>query len=153
MAYRTAWLTVGGEVKRMERIAAAAITPGHLVALTSANKFQAHGSAGQNAAAIFAVEDDLQGREIGTAYSTGERVQANVGRPGDEVAALIEDGQTIAIGDYLESAGDGTLRKHVASSAGAVEYPKAIVAMALEAVDLSDSSAADPSNRIRVMVV
>jgi len=142
---------------RREAVANAAITPGHLVELMSTSKVRVHATASGNAIPMFAVEDDLQGNDISDAYAAADQVQYNVMQPGDEVYALLANGQNIAVGDFLESAGDGTLQKYVAdtwASAGAgTIYPRAIVALALEAVDMSDSSAADPTGRIKVMVV
>lgn len=152
MAHRTIKIKDFTDIRK-EALADGAITPGHLLERTSAGKFKVHSSAGQNATRLFAIEDDLQGKEIGDAYATGARVSAHVFRTGDEVYALLADGQNVAIGDFLESAGDGTLRKHSASSASVVEYPEAVVAMALEAVDMSGSAGVDPSGRIVVEIV
>ena len=152
MAYRT--ITLMGDPVRKESTAAAAITPGMLIERTSADKVQAHSSAGQNAEKMFALEDDLQGNEIGTAYSADNIVQIGFFKPGDEVYALLADGENAAIGDYLESNGSGYMRVYAASSAGAVEYPSSIVGVALEALDMSGSSGADPaSQRIRIEIV
>ena len=104
-----------------------------------------HANAGQPAQSLFAVEDELQGKEISDAYTTGTLIQANVFRKGDEVHALIADGEDIDIGDFLESAGDGTLQEWSEDSAGAVEYPSSIVAQAIESCDMSGSSGEDPS--------
>lgn len=135
---------------RKEKKAAAAITPGHLLERTSADKFQVHSTAGGNAQMIFACEDELQGKDIDTAYAADAVVLANVCRAGDEVFALLKDGENVSIGDYLESAGDGTLQEFTQSSDS---FDERIVAVALEAVDLSGSSAADPSARILVEIV
>lgn len=151
MAIKT--IQVKGTGIRNEREAAAAITPGMLIERTSADKVQAHSNAGQNAARLFAVEDDLQGKDIDTAYGAGDRVQFNVFRPGDWVFALLADGQNAGIGDYLESNGDGYLKVHAAGSAGVVEYPEAIVAQAVEALDLSSSSGAETTQRIKVEII
>lgn len=152
MAYKT--ITIMGDGVRKEATATAvAITPGMLVERTSAGLVQAHSNAGQPAQTMFAVEDDLQGNEITDNYSASAIIQFNVFRRGDEVYAILNDGEDVSIADFLESAGNGKLRKHTASSAGAVEYPNSIVGVALEAVDMSDSSAADPSGRIRVEIM
>ena len=150
MAYRT--IIIKGDGVGVEAVANAAITPGMVCQLMSTGKVRAHANAGQNAEALIAIEDELQGREIGTAYSADNVVLMRRFQPGDEFYGLINDGENIAIGDYLESAGNGKLRKHTADSAGAVEYPNAIIGVALEAVDMSDSSAADPSGRCIVRV-
>jgi hypothetical protein len=147
---------------RFNRAAAAAITPGHLVELTSADKVQVHANAGQNAARMFALEDNLQGKEISQAYAADDQVRVGVFRAGDIVNARLADGQNISIGDLLESAGDGTLQAHTpdteslgADSSGNLTtiYSHQIVGVATEAVDMSGSSAADPTNLIAVMII
>ncbi|MHA1809352.1 MAG: hypothetical protein ACTSYH_03465 [Candidatus Heimdallarchaeaceae archaeon] len=146
MAYRT--VILAGDPIRGEGKANATITPGMLIERMSTGNLRAHASAGQNAQRMFAIEDDLQGNDISDNYSANNRVQYVVCRRGDRIAALIADGEDIAIGDLLESNGDGYLKEHSASSAGAVEYPECIVAIAREAIDLSDSSGADPSSQL-----
>lgn len=128
-----------------ELIAAAAITPGMLVEVTSAGKVQAHSSAGQNALPKFALEDELQGKTINEDYSANDPVQVWTPYRGDLVYAILADGENASIGSELESNGDGTLRVHTADSAGAVEYPQSIVGIAREAVDLSGSSGEESS--------
>lgn len=131
-----------------------AITPGHLVQLDSAGVVKVHASAGQNAEKAFALEDDVQGNDITDAYATGNQVLYGVFKSGDEVCGILADGQK-AIGgvSWLESNGNGELRVHSADSAGAVEYPQAIVGMAMDNVDASDSAAtAVASRRIRVRI-
>lgn len=117
-------------VNRRELIAGGAITPGHLVKRNSSNQLVVHPTASKFAQAMFATEDELQGKTISQAYAQGDRVQANVCMPGDQVNALLKASENIAIGDYLESAGDGTLQKMVLSSADDPQFP---VAVALEA--------------------
>lgn len=133
---------------RNEYDAAAAITPGELLELTAAGKVQAHASAGGNAPRMFAFEDELQGKDIDEDYAADKPVQVWHPVPGDEVLAILADGEDVSIGDLLESNGDGTLRKHEAGSAGVVEYPEAIVAQALEAKDLSGSSGEESSGAL-----
>lgn len=141
-----------------ERTANAAITPGHLIELMSTDKVRVHATAGGNVAPVmFAVEDDLQGNGIDDAYAATDRVKYIVPRAGDEINAILANGQTAAIGSLLESAGDGTLRVYtadVADSTATTIYPRAIVGVAQEALDLSGSSGADPaSSRIRTQIV
>lgn len=147
MAYRTIevkkWVP-----KRDEKVAAGAITPGFLLELDSAGKVQAHSTAEGTAHKIFAVEDDLQGKEISQAYSTGDVVQVCYADAGDEIYALIADGEDIAIGDYLVSNGDGYLKEaSTADSAGVLAPPASVVAVALEALDMSGSTGEDPSSQ------
>jgi hypothetical protein len=149
--------------------AVSAITPGMLIEYTSAGKVQAHSNAGQNAFPMFAIEDALQGKDIDEAYAANDKVRCWHAQPGDEVYAILNDGETIVKGDFLESAGNGNLQKHVAdiaeggSSAETVTdttiYSKQIVAQALEAMDLASSSGEESSGplgydkRIKVRIV
>jgi len=149
MAYNT--ITVKGSCIRKERVAAAAITPGMLVEITSADKVQAHSAAGQPAQRAFALEDDLQGNEISDAYAAAAQVQYGVFVPGSEVYALLANGENAVKGSYLVSNGDGYLAVWAAGSAGQVEYPNCIVGVALEALDMSGSSGVDPSSQ-RILV-
>lgn len=135
---------------------AVAITPGHLLELTSAGLVQKHSTASGNVLpAIFAVEDELQGNGIDTAFAVSAKLQCWIPTRGDQVYAWLADGEDVAIGDPLESAGDGTLQKHVPDidSAADVEtiYGNSIVAVALEAVDLTNSAVA--AGRIIVRII
>jgi hypothetical protein len=134
-----------------EKVAAGAITPGHLVYLTSAGKVAVHNVAGGNAMPFFAFEDEYQGKGINDAFAADDPVQVWTAGRGDEVFAILKNGENAAIGSFLESAGNGELQVHVVDSTGDY-FHKAIVAMALEAVDMSGSSAVDPSGRIKVVI-
>lgn len=171
MAYNTIKLKKYSDVVN-EYEAAAALYPGYLVELTSAGAVQAHSTAEGNVVPkMFALEDELQGKGIDDAYAAGDQVQVWCPTSGDEVYAVLADGQTAAIGSVLESAGDGTLQVHVADADSADSFdsygplvtvtvrPEAIVGVALEAVDLSDSSGAEDSGtldwdkRIKIRIV
>ena len=156
MAIKT--ITLKGTGMRKELLAGGAITPGHLVERSStAGDVVVHSTAGGNAIAAFAVENDIAGDEITVAYANNETVQYDVFSPGDEVYALLQGaGTAVIIGSFLESAGDGTLRLHVApdlevSGAAPDLQVKPIVAIALEALDISASGTAD--GRIQVEIV
>jgi len=128
--------------------AGGAITPGMLIELASTGKVVAHNSAAVTALPMFAKEDEYQGKGINDAYASGDKVPVWIPGRGDQVYAILADGQNVAKGDFLESNGEGFLQKHVAdtmSSAGGTVYPQAVVGVATEAVDLSDSSAAESS--------
>lgn len=133
------------------------ITPGHLVQITSGSLVQKHADAAKNVFPLFAVEDELQGKSIDDAYAASTPVQVWVPGRGDIVYALLKNGENVVIGDFLESAGDGTLQKHVPDVDNSTDigtiYSAAIVGVALEAVDMSGSSGADPSGRIQVMIL
>ena len=90
-----------------------------------------HATAGGSCQKLFALEDELQGKIVTDAYSSGDIVQFHVAQRGDEVQAILKASENVAIGDALESAGDGTLQKYVANTADI--YVNNIVAYALEA--------------------
>lgn len=122
---------------------AATITPGHLIERTSAGKVQKHSTAGGAAQKMFAFEDANQGKKITDDYVASSLVQVWTPGLGDRVYAIFDStsGGSLADGDFLESAGDGTLRKWTApASGGIVELPNSIIAVAKEAV-------ATPGNR------
>lgn len=141
---------------REEFEANAALTPGHLVEVMSTGKLRKHASAGGNVLPMFALEDELQGKGIDEAFAQYDKVQVWVPNRGDIVNAILADGQNIAIGDFLESAGDGTLTKHTADAwtslnTGTV-YGNQIVGQAIEAVDLSGSAGTHPVSGLRIKV-
>lgn len=147
-------ITVKNYVKiREEYVAVAAITPGNLVEVTSAGKVQKHSTAGGNVLPMIAIEDAMQGKLITGAYAADDQVQVWVPTRGDIANMLLANGETVVIGDFLESDGLGQVRKHVADSAGAVEAANPIVGVALEAVDMSGSDGVDPDGRILVRIV
>jgi len=151
MAYRT--IKVKSNQLEMEGIGSGVIKPGHLLERTSAAAatVKVHATAGGVAQRLFAVENDLYGKEIGDSYSAADKVFFINALPGDQINALIANGESIAIGDKLISAGDGTLKEHTTDSSG-VAVEEDVVAYALEACDMSDSSAADPSGRCLIEV-
>ena len=155
MAYTTIGaLWMNPQLQKELTATAVAITPGFLVERTSAGTVQAHSNAGQNAVRMFAIEDANQGKEISDNYAVSAKIQVGIFNAGDEVVALLADGENAAIGSFLESNGDGYLKVHAASSAGAVEYPEAIVGQSLVALDFSGSSGADPaSQRLLIEIV
>jgi hypothetical protein len=114
---------------RKEAVAGGAITPGHLIAINSAGLAVVHPTAGGNTAPAYAYENEIFGKDLIGAYAAGDKVLYGVFSSGDEVYALVAAAASaIAVGDKLESAGNGTLRKLASGTA---------IATALEAVDNS----------------
>lgn len=114
---------------------AAAITPGHLVERTSAGLVQKHSTAGGAADKLFALEDAHQGKGITDAYANSTPIQVWKAIPGERVYAIHDatTGGSLDIGEFVESAGDGTVRGYTkAASAGVVEYSDTIIGVALE---------------------
>lgn len=118
--------------------AGGAITPGHLLKRHTDGTLLVHATAGGCAQRIFAIEDELQGKGVTDAYSSGDRVQYFIARSGDMIQARIKASENIAIGDPLVSAGDGTLMKATTVAApSTIEYPESIIGFALEATNTS----------------
>lgn len=138
-----------GDGRHKELVAAAAITPGHLIEVTSAGKFQVHSTEGGYAERCFATEDALQGNTISDAYSTGDQVMGYLALPGDEIYAWLKAGEDIDIGDELISDGDGTLIENGSEASGTTV--KQVVAIATEALDLSGSGAVTTRLKVRVL--
>ena len=124
---------------------AVAITPGMLIELITGCKVRAHATAGGNVLQMFALEDELQGKGIDDNYAASDKIQCWVPVRGEEVYAILVDGETVVCGDFLESNGAGLLQKHDPDeyegslSIGGI-YTNQIVGIALEAMDLSTSS-------------
>ncbi len=133
-----------------EYVAAEAITPGMLIELNSDGKYQKHASSGSKCMPVFAIEDALQGKEIDEDYAADDQVRGWYPTRGDEVYAILQDGQDVSTGDLLDSNGDGTLKSGSGASA---------IAEALESLDLSGSSGEESSGalgynkRIKVRVL
>lgn len=152
MAYNTIMLK--GEGPNIEELVAnAAITPGMLIEEMSTGKVRAHATANGNAASMWALEDELQGKGITDAYAADDLVRIWHPKKGDQVYALLSDGESVAQGDFLASNGDGYLQKFVGGDSGAAEeLPLEIVAKAKEAVDRSTSSGGDTNVTGRIVV-
>ena len=138
-----------------EYTANAGITPGHLVEVMSSGNLRKHATADGNVLPMFAIEDEMQGKDIDTAYVTTDKVQVWIPTRGDIVNAILADEETVAVGDFLVSAGAGELKKFdAAASAAVIEAPALIVGVAVTALDLSSSSAATLANtRIQVRII
>lgn len=126
-----------------ERKAGAAVRPGDLVSLNSSDKVIKHPTAGGPAVAMFAHEDALQGNGIDDNYAADDIVFHAIQRPGDHVYAWLSGGENASIGSYLSSNGDGALKV-----AGSTDSR---LAVALEAVNASDSNDVDERIRVRIL--
>lgn len=128
------------------------ILPGHLLSLLSTGKVDGHPTADGTAVPMFALEDELQGKTIEDAYDTDEIVFVWIPQRGEEVYAVLAADENVVEGDFLVSAGDGELQKMSSSS-----VDSGVIGIALEDVDLSDSSGAwEPTahqRRIKVRIV
>lgn len=136
MANRTILLKDRGV--RKEGIALAALQPGYLVEVDLNGKIIAHASAGENASPAFVVENELVGNDITVAIPAGDQVvYETLGRGAEVLAVLAASAAAIIIGDYLESAGDGTMRIVTAAAATTQAERSGVILRAIEAVDNS----------------
>ncbi len=141
-----------GHFEQYEAEANEVISPGHQIELLSTGKVQKVATAGIECEKIIAVEDAYQGNDISDDYSAGDMVQYRAQKPGNIVYCRLKDGENVAIGAKLAQAGGGEVKAMVADSSGQVTEEK-LMYIALEAVNLSSSSGADPSNLIKCRVV
>uniref|UniRef100_A0A6M3IQB0 Uncharacterized protein n=1 Tax=viral metagenome TaxID=1070528 RepID=A0A6M3IQB0_9ZZZZ len=149
-------ILIGGSPEKQEYTCSEAITPGMLCEPgATANTMKKHATAGGAAAAIVAFEDELQGNEITDAYSANNKGIFLHCKPGDRLYMLLANGENAAWGAKLESNGDGYLRVVDADTSAGTVIPGSIRFWNCgAAVDLSDSSGADPSTyRIYVEVM
>jgi hypothetical protein len=126
------------QIREGAATASEAIMPGMLVEFVAAGTVSKQSTA-DAASNLYAIEQDYAGVGIDTAYADGERVQIASCSKGDNVLATLTTAQTIAIGDQLEAAGDGTLTALAAGIA---------IATATEAVTTTGATA-----RIKVEVL
>jgi len=120
----------------IEKEAAAAITPGNLVELTTADKVQNHSGDAGRAAKMFALEDELQGKGISDAYTTGDVVQVWIPTPGDVVYATIAANENVAVGNFLVSKGTGQLKKIASDTVADAQ----VIGIALKATNVATAA-------------
>ena len=151
--YRTIDLLALGVRRETKAGASATPQPGMLAEINSGGRLIAHAVAGGIATSNWVTEQDFTGSTIDTNYSASQLVQHSFIPAGGEVFALLHTTQTIAIGNYLESAGNGRLREHVAATFAATTSAQVvinrIVAQALEAITNTTTAGI----RIKVRVV
>ena len=147
MALRT--IVLKGRGIRDEALAAGTITPGYLIQRDSADKVIAHNTAAGIAQKMFAVENELVGKEITVDYLSGDTTLfEHVVRGGMVNALLPANAAAIVIGDQLESAGDGTLRIIAADVAGV--RAKVTFGLADAAVEFEAAMIGDEGNDITI---
>jgi len=132
-----------GRGTRVEAVAAGAITPGHLVTRDSTGKLVVNNVPALAHPRIVAVENDLEGKEIGDAYAANDYVQAEHLYAGCEfLGFLIAGAAAVVTGDILEAGGAGGLRKQATTGIGQYQ--------ALESID---NSAGGTQVRIKVAIL
>lgn len=142
-------IIAGGNWEYVEAVPAAAFSPGHLLEWTSASKLQKNSGDGVACEVIIADMNVNEGEGVSDAYATTDRAIGAIPYPGATARVKLKNGENAAIAAKLCSAGNGEFRVCKSDSSGTVveDYQLCI---ALEAVDMSDSSAADPDGWILV---
>lgn len=105
---------LGEGVQNEDDKAAEAITPGHLVTFNSSGDLIKHATAGGAAANTYAIEREEMGDDIDDPYAVDDTVKVGHFGPGCRLYVPVASGQNLIKGDFLESAGNGTLRKFIA---------------------------------------
>lgn len=126
-----------------EALAGGAISPGDLIAKNSAGAVVVHGTASAKTAKLIARELEITGKGLSDNYASADQVIYWNARSGDEYYMFLQAGEDVAIGDLLESAGDGTLQAVTTGGEPLFE--------AVEALDLSGTGAVD--TRMKVMAL
>ena len=127
------------------------IKPGMLLKLNSSGQVIKHATEGGvlGDEKLFAMEDALQGANADTAYTSGEIVTYMVSPPGSIINMLIEDGQDIAVGDKIMSAGNGLLKETTDLESG--ETLAQVIGVAQEVNDLTGSNTSDTRSAVRIV--
>jgi hypothetical protein len=125
---KSSTIVLRGEPVINEVISAGAISPGHLIQIGSAGTAVVQATANAIVRKAVALEDEVVGGEITTAYASGARVRYGIFRAGDRVRLrVVAGGEAIVIGDRLSSGLAGGVQKGTTN----------VVAFALEAIDNS----------------
>lgn len=106
-----------------EFIASEAITPGHLIETvpdqdSAAPQWRKSASATNVAPPIVALEQSHYNLGVDDDYAIADLVCAAYVRAGDVIWGLLASGQDIQMGEYLQSAGDGTFKSSTSVAAG-----------------------------------
>jgi hypothetical protein len=139
MSHKT--ILLKGDPLIKEAKASGAIYPGQLMEYYGSDEIvRVHSTGGGRCAGLIALENSLEGDEVGTVYASGARVRYAHLRPGDEFLAYIDNHETAAIGTFLESNGNGYFRVAEPDSSVGVTVTGSVKAMALQAVSGTGSS-------------
>jgi len=104
----------GHKISVNDIVGSGVITPGYLVERFSSSgtpKFRAHSTAGGNATKTVALNASMLNKGVDDNYADGDLIEAAIGESGSTWWMLIASGQNLVAGDFLESAGNGLIRK------------------------------------------
>ena len=133
----TIWLGGTRPIEVGDLAAGVAICPGMLienyVPSGTIHRVRPHATASVQTAPNFAVEQSEVNKGVNDGYAIGDLVRSKIGRGGSTFWAIIASGQSIAFGQKLESAGDGTLKAYATVGAA--------IASAMETVNNTTGNA------------
>lgn len=96
----------------VEGIAAAAVSPGHVVELKSDGEFQKQSTAKKHTLLRVVTENDLVGKTINDAYAADDQLYMHIAKPGDVVQLKVPAAASALVkGDRVELASGGCVRK------------------------------------------
>ena len=149
MGAEKAVVVLGGDNAIYEEFkAGGVITPGQLLEVNSSDAVVRHNSAGASQYGLFAsIDTSLGSRDIDVNYASGEQVQCVWARRGMIINTLLKDGENISLGEFVESSGAGDMQAHLPDISNVTVFTSNIVGIGRQALDLSDSSGADPASR------
>ena len=140
-------------VTERQYIGSGAILPGHLVEPTSTEgQCKVHATSGGSMAVLIALEDQGVGGKISTPYADKANVRVGAFCTGKRFYGRVQNGQTVAAGAKLESAGDGTF-KVLSTDLPSYQELNSVRVWAVKACDMSGSSGADPTGGLCLMEV
>jgi len=133
-------------VTRLEKVCSEAITPGHLLAISSGAIIKHAAAAGVLPGKLFAVESLTPDTDtyptyaaIDIPYASGDTVYYVQAKPGDVINAWLTTSMTATAGEsYLVSTGDGTL---TVASVGASTLEDSVVGVAENSVTTTSAVA------------
>lgn len=127
-----------------ERLGAAAIVPGNILVLGSANTLTLHGAAARTDAIRVACTAPERGKGITDSYASGETVRFCRPAHGQKVNVVLADSETIAIGAILYAAAVGQVSGTLVAGARLGIAEEAVTtsgATALISMTVSDAGA------------
>lgn len=148
MSVRT--IRLQGQRNLKELVAAGAIKPGMLLAISTTGTVAAHAVAGKMQRRLFASENELIGKTVDDAYASGERVRGDLFAPNEVVGALLKKGFAYTPATALVSDGTGMLQP-VTALASAAQAAAEIVGYPQSALDLSAGGAVDTLHPVDVL--
>lgn len=146
-------IVIRGNPLQNEAPANGVITPGELLQYTATGSVDQHAAAGGDGLTMVAIEESFTGGDIDTTYADGENVVFVVPARGDKLYMFLAAGESVTIGDPLESDGTGALQAHTAQAvdeSGTATYTIHADGLKFYAAETLDNSGGGSRVRINV---